>query len=231
MAARDAFLAVVAHELRNPMTPILSQVQRLRRQHEQSVLDPEQIGPALTALEGHIMRFVRRATSLLEVSRAREGPFVVHPRPVDLAKTIRNIVDQCRPAADHARCTLTATLPDRMEGWADPLAVEQIVENLVTNAVKYGRGSPIGVSVTESDGWTLVVEDGGPGIAPEDRERIFAKFERLIEAPSSAGGFGIGLWLVQQLTVAMGGTVAIGDSALGGVSVKIRAPWAPPAGV
>lgn len=227
LSARDAFLAVIGHELRNPMTPILTQVQKLRRQQERGTLAGEQIGPALAALEAHVLRFVRRATSLLDVSRAREGLVALHPRRIDVAGIVGMIVDQSRPAAAHARSTLIYPSTDPVTGWADPLVVEQVAENLVTNAIKYGRGAPVRVSVRDDGGWTLLVEDGGPGIPHKDRERVFSKFERLAEAGPSAGGFGVGLWLVRELVRAMGGTIEVGTSDLGGAAVIVRAPWSP----
>ncbi|WP_293862573.1 sensor histidine kinase KdpD [uncultured Alsobacter sp.] len=226
LAARDAFLSVVGHELRNPITPILMHVQKLRRQDQRRQLTPEQLGPALESLEAHILHFVRRATTLLDVSRARAGAFAVDPRWIDVGQTVRASVDHCLPAAEFARCAITCLAPAGTIGWADPLVVEQIAENLVTNAIKYGRGAPIRVTVAEDgDGWDLRVEDGGPGIAEADRERVFARFERLLDGGVPVEGFGIGLWLVRELVHAMGGSIDVGTSDLGGAEVRVHAPW------
>ncbi len=173
VAARDAFIAIAGHELRNPMGAVMIAATSLahRAAHTEEVV-PEWLAPRLDSLERQARLFVRRATAILDVS-------------------------------------LTSNLAPAVHGWWDRVALEQIVTNLVQNAVKYGAGKPIHVAVSAEDGYaTLTVRDGGIGISELDRERIFARFERAV-TQHNHGGFGLGLWITRALVEASGGTIRV----------------------
>jgi two-component system OmpR family sensor kinase len=225
VAARDAFIAVVAHELRNPMTPILGSVQRLQRLASASLDLPGDFGAALQRLEWLIDRYIRRATTLLDVSRIRAGKHSLTPEPIDFAEALRGVVETVRPAAQHMRSAVVVEAPPALPGICDRLAFEQIGENIVTNALKYGAGHPVRISLRrEGETVELAVEDAGPGISAADRKRIFERFERVIENASKAGGFGIGLWVVRQLVDAMAGTIELESEAGRGSRFVVRLP-------
>lgn len=106
----------------------------------------------------------------------------------------------------------------------DRLAVEQVIDNLLSNAVKYGAGAAIDVTLANHDDMiTLSVRDHGPGIAPEDRTRIFERFEHAV-GQRRHGGFGIGLWLARQLVEAMGGSLDVESRPGGGPTFVVRLP-------
>lgn len=208
LAARDAFLAVAAHELRNPMTPILAQVQRLRRRAGD--LQPEAIDEALARIELLVEGYVRRATTLLDVSRLAQGEARLHPSTVDVAALLAALVAAAEPAAAYAGSSLTLDCPGTLPALLDRTALEQILDNLVSNAVKYGVGRPIRVEAgREGERLRIAVRDGGDGIAADDQARIFDRFERAVAKGSSTGGFGVGLWVSSGLARSMGGSLTV----------------------
>jgi two-component system, OmpR family, sensor kinase len=210
VAARDAFLAVATHELRNPMTPILAQVQRLHRVARISGGSDGEIAQGLKRLETLVEHYVRRATALLDVSRITSGKLHLTPEPFDLVELTGEIVEALRPAAQYIGSAIDLEAPAELPGSWDRLAMEQILDNLISNAVKYGAGRPIAVRVSrEADGIALEVRDQGIGISSDDQARIFQRFERAVQRGSRAGGFGVGLWVVGQLVDAMKGRIVV----------------------
>jgi two-component system, OmpR family, sensor kinase len=223
--ARDEFVAIAAHELRNPMTPILMQVGLLlAAARSPDRCRSEIITPRLELLEVAVTEFVRRSTVLLDVSRIAAGNVRIEVAEVDLSALIRSLVSRTAIAARMARCRLDEELQEGVVGMWDPLALEQVAENLLTNATKFGAGHPIAV-ILRSNRQTaeLIIRDEGIGISEEDRARIFQRFERAV-TKREHGGFGIGLWLANQLVVAMGGTIAIKSAPGEGTTFTVMLP-------
>jgi len=223
IAARDEFIAIAAHELRNPMTPIVGQVQLLLSRARR-----EQAAPALLqgleTLEVAVDHYVRRATTLLEITRLNAGPIRLEPTTFDLTQLVRACVRKYEQLATHAGSTLDCDVPGAVDGTWDPLATEQILENLLSNAIRYGDGSPVRVELESHPNWVEVrVVDHGIGIEPADRQRIFQRFERGPSAPRS-GGFGIGLWLSNKLVQAQGGTLTLLSEPGQGSTFIVRLP-------
>jgi two-component system OmpR family sensor kinase len=223
--ARDEFVAIAAHELRNPMTPILLQVSALlAAARSPRRCRPEVLVPKLEALELAVQEFVRRSTTLLDVSRVAAGNVRIELAEVDLSNVVRGVVDRASVAARRARSHLEADLQEGVVGTLDRLAVEQVAENLLSNAIKFGAGRPVRVAL-RSDGRTarLIVRDQGIGISEEDRARIFQRFERAV-ARREHGGFGIGLWLANQLVLAMGGAIGVQSEPGAGTTFTVSLP-------
>jgi len=223
--ARDEFVAIAAHELRNPMTPILMQVGLLlAAARSPDRCRPDIITPRLELLEMAVTEFARRSTALLDVSRIAAGNVRIEVAEVDLSALTHSIVGRTAVAAQRARCRLDEELQEGVVGMWDPLALEQVAENLLTNATKFGAGKPIAV-ILRSDGQTakLIVRDEGIGISQEDRARIFQRFERAVTRREH-GGFGVGLWLANQLVVAMGGTIIIESAPGEGTTLTVMLP-------
>jgi two-component system, OmpR family, sensor kinase len=215
--ARDAFLTVAAHELRNPMTPIRGRVQllrrMLRRDDDKDVLVAK-MEKGLEQVEGLIEQYIKRATTLLEVSRATTGQLHLDRVEVDLVALVQEVAHDMAPIADRAGSILEVRVPsDAVTCYGDRLAVEQIIDNLLSNAIKYGAGQPIVVSVDKAldrpNTCLIRVRDHGVGISTEDQARIFARFERAVSPGEHHGGFGVGLWVVSQLVQAMSGTIEV----------------------
>jgi len=164
--------------------------------------------PARTALataREEILRIERLVGRVIELQRL--GHPVLHPSWIDVGEVVRETVRRNLMGDVSAQVTLEAA-PGALAGWWDQAAVEQIVQNLLSNALKFGSGRPVLVTVGPVPGGVrLTVRDQGVGIHAADRERIF---KRSVRAPASAsGGLGLGLWLVKELAEAHGGKVAV----------------------
>src|ERR1700712_5962713 len=191
--ARDESVAIAAHELRNPMTPILMQVGiLLATARSPDRCRPDVITPRLELLEVAVTEFVRRSTTLLDVSRIAAGNVRIEVAEVNLSALIRGVVSRTAVAAQRARCRLDEELQEGVVGMWDPLALEQGAENLLTNPTKFGAGHPLAV-ILRSDRQTakLIIRDEGIGISEEDRARIFRRFERAVTRREH-GGLGVG---------------------------------------
>jgi signal transduction histidine kinase len=196
------FLATMAHELRNPMTPILGQVHLLRTMVRDERALPEKLSRGLERLEAAVEVFMRRATTLLEVSRIASGRLELHPSHVDLSALTAETIVRYAPLAAMARTSITLDAPPSITGFWDKGALEQILENLISNALKYADQKPIDVAILcESAKVRVHVRDRGIGM--ENPEAVFDKF---LKSQSSAG-FGVGLWVVRHLCDAMEGSV------------------------
>lgn len=223
--ARDEFVAIAAHELRNPMTPILMQVSgMLALVKDPERCRPEILGPRLEVLELAVREFIRRSTALLDISRIAAGNLRIEFATLSVTEAVRAVLARAEHAARMSRCQIEADIQEGVTGTLDRLAVEQVAENLLSNAVKFGAGRPVGVTL-RSDGQTawLTVRDRGIGIPEEDRARIFQRFERAVTSREH-GGFGVGLWLANQLATAMGGAIAVESARGEGTSFTVTLP-------
>lgn len=223
IAARDEFIAIAAHELRNPMTPIVGQVQLLLSRARREQASPALL-QGLETLEVAVDHYIRRATTLLEITRLNAEHVRIEPITFDLCDLVRACVRKYEQLATRAGSTLHCELAGPVDGTWDPLATEQVLDNLVSNAIRYGDGHPVRIELESDQAWVEVrVIDHGIGVAPADRERIFQRFERGLAAPRS-GGFGIGLWLSSKLVQAQGGTLVLQSEPGHGSTFIVRLP-------
>lgn len=208
--ARDDFISIIAHELRNPMTPLLIQVQSLHRAARAAAdVVPPRIVRDLARLDTIVANYLRRATTLLDISRLSSGAFVLEPQSVSLTELLQDLVQRAEPCLQRAGSVVEASLEPGIEGWVDPLAVEEVADNLLSNAVKYGAGKPVRLSLhRDGDCAWIEVRDQGIGISEADRQRIFERFERAVPREHSAG-YGLGLWIVGRLVAAMRGELRV----------------------
>jgi signal transduction histidine kinase len=192
--ARDDFLAIAAHELRNPLTPILLSLQLVRTAERSG--NTKQSVAELDRLERLIKHFASRTHMLLEVAQISCEKFQLEPAELNLSELVANLVSDYMPLVARSGSEMITSIQKEIVGFVDRMAVSGIVENLLTNAVQYGRGKPIILTLTAAEGLAkIVVRDNGIGIADGDKERIFNSFERAI-ARNTHSGFGVGLWLV-----------------------------------
>ena len=211
--ARDAFLAVAAHELRNPMTPIIGRIQILARAVRRPDFQVERLVQGLDEIEWLITRYLKRANVLLDVSRITSGKLALERLPVDVCEVAREVIENFSPLRRHAGSDLTLDLPgEPVVVSGDRLAIEEILDNLVSNAVKYGADKPIllRIGVDEEQHCAVIrVSDSGSGISADDQARIFERFERAVQPGEHLHGFGVGLWIVRQLCQGMEGSVRV----------------------
>lgn len=222
---RDEFLSVASHELKTPLTSLSLKLQSLGR----SVSDEPGSSVAVTAASLNTMhRQVKRLSALvddlLDVSRISTGRLKLELEPVDLPGLVREMVARFEPDAQRAGCELILTTAEPVVGNWDRLRLEQVLSNLVSNAIKYGAGKPIQVRVERAGTRArLVVCDEGIGIEPEALERIFAKFERAV-SERHYGGMGLGLYVARKIVEAMSGTVRAESTPGQGATFTVELP-------
>lgn len=205
----ESFLAVVAHELRNPLGPVMMSVDAMLLEVRNSELDRDTLVHRLVQMRRYVDRLRSDLDRLLDFSRARSGRIDVQRANVDLCDTVARAVSELEPQFAIAGCQVNLALDRPQVGHWDPMRLHQVVWNLLSNAIKYAPSAPIDISVTGNGRTsTLRVGDHGPGIAPEERERVFRKFERAASAKQHTG-FGIGLWLVRRIVDAHGGSITL----------------------
>ena len=225
VAARDTFIAVAAHELRNPMTPILGQVELLLAAVKAGRCPPEQVERRLERVQHSVRHYLKRAAILLDVSRITSGKLQLEPEEFDLVTLLREVADEFADAARRAGVLIRVTAPASLPGTWDRLAMEQIMDNLVSNALKYGARTPIEVFVAPcGEHVRIQVRDHGEGIPAAERKRVFERFERAVGEGERRSGFGVGLWVVYNLVEAMEGTVTVDDAPGGGAQFTVTLP-------
>lgn len=161
-----------------------------------------------------VRRLAHLVNDLLDVSRLSAGRLDLDLEEVDLAAVAREVVERHRREALAAGCAVEVLAPAPVPGRWDRTRLEQVTTNLLSNAIKYGKGRPIRVEVRAVDGRArLEVVDHGIGVDPADHERIFQRFERAA-SPHEFGGLGLGLWIVREILVRLGGSVRV-ESRLG----------------
>jgi PAS domain S-box-containing protein len=227
---KDEFLAVLAHELRNPLAPIRNSLHilRLSSQHDPTA---ERVGEIMERQVNHMVRLV---DDLMEVSRITRGKIELRKEPIEVAAFIRSAVETSRPLIEAGGHQLAVTLPPEpltLEG--DPVRLTQVVANLLNNAAKYtDPGGQIWLKVRREDDRAVIsVRDNGLGIRPDMLPRVFELFTQIDRhAGRSNGGLGIGLTLVKSLVEMHGGTVVAHSDGVGrGSEFVIRLPLAPAA--
>jgi signal transduction histidine kinase len=227
LATRDDFLSVAGHELRTPLTAIHLHVQSIMG------LAGEAKDTRVRDRLGKISRQVGRLASLIEelldVSRIRSGRLSLEPEEVDLAALVQEAVERASESSTDLDCSVQVLIERPVIGTWDRARIEQVVINLLSNAMKYGRGNAIEVTVTgTTDRSRLVVRDNGIGIPLEDQARIFDRFERAVSSRNFSG-LGLGLWIVKQIVEAHRGTVHVESEVGKGATFVVELPYAVPA--
>jgi PAS domain S-box-containing protein len=219
--ARDDFLSIASHELRTPLTPLRLQVQVLRRLLTNGRrVARDKLAASLDTLERQTERLGRLVGDLLDVSRITAGRLTLHRERLDLAELAREVVERYAGASRSSIALQTESAP----GSWDRVRLEQVATNLLANAIKYGQGKPIDVMVRMKEGTALlVVRDRGIGIAAEDAERIFGRFERA-DSATSYGGLGLGLYIAQQIAAAHGGRISVESAPGQGATFTVALP-------
>lgn len=214
LRARDEFLSIASHELRNPVNAVQIQLAGVLRalQRDREAPTPDWLADRIGQANAQVRRLERLLTNLLDVSRITAGSLDLEVEDVDLCSIVHTVVDQCRQELKERPITLR--IPETAVGRWDPLRLEQIVTNLLSNAIKYGDGKPIEISLVNGDDAAhLSITDHGIGIDDDTQARLFMRFGRAVPG-RHYGGFGLGLWITRRIVDAMGGQVSV-DSAPG----------------
>ena len=186
---------------------------------------PEQVERRLERVQHSVRHYLKRAAILLDVSRITSGKLQLEPEAFDLAALLREVADEFADAARRAGVPIQVTAPASLPGTWDRLAVEQIMDNLVSNALKYGSRTPVELSAELCGEYVRIqVRDHGAGIPAVNRKRVFQRFERAVGQGERRSGFGVGLWVVCSLVEAMEGSIALDDAPGGGARFTVTLP-------
>ncbi|MCP1496027.1 signal transduction histidine kinase [Pseudomonas migulae] len=218
---RDDFMSIVAHEVRTPLNGLILETQ-LRKMHlardNAAAFTLDKMHAMVDRDERQIKSLIRLIEDMLDVSRIRTGKLSIRPTRFDLSGLVRNLLQNFAPQIDAAESSVTLDAEHPVQGNWDEFRIEQVISNLLTNALRYGAKSPISVKVySESDQALVEVRDQGIGIDQENQKRIFQQFER-VTARHAVAGLGLGLFISEQIVTAHGGSITvesrIGEGAL-----------------
>jgi signal transduction histidine kinase len=221
---RDEFIVLAAHELNTPLAAVRLRVEGLDRALRRGGVPDA--GPELDKVHSALGRLSGTVAGLLAFSRASRDGIRLSRRRADLAAVAGGAVEALRARAAATGTELRLDAPREVIGEWDGARLGEAVAHLLDNAVKFGRGKPVEVAVSEGVADARVtVSDLGPGVPPEVRDRIFERFERAA-SPDHVGGLGLGLWMARAIAEAHGGTVAIvpGEDGREGATFLLTVP-------
>jgi two-component system phosphate regulon sensor histidine kinase PhoR len=224
---RQEFVANVSHELRTPLSLIKGFVETLL---EGASSNPEQCARFLHTIEKHTDRLTFLIEDLLTISRLESGQIVMNMHHVDLHEETQRVLDDLQSRADEKTVIVENSVPAHLAAHADADRLQQVLTNLVENAIKYGRGAGrvcIGGKAISGEKIELWVRDDGPGIPAESRDRVFERFYRVDRARSrETGGTGLGLSIVKHIVQAHGGEVWLESEVGSGTTFHFTLPQA-----
>jgi signal transduction histidine kinase len=224
---RDDFLSMASHELRTPLTSLKVHIQgalRTAARRSGEPLPVAQYVAKLETLDHNVSRLAQLVDNLLDISRINAGRLDFEFAEMDLVAVVREVAARFSEEAARAGCPLTVRAERPVVGRWDRNRLDQVVTNLLTNALKYGAGAPVELTVQEQGAYASVeVRDQGIGIRDEDRHRIFERFERAV-AHEHYAGFGLGLWIVHQIITGLGGSVAVESQQGKGATFRVVLP-------
>lgn len=220
---RDEFLSIAAHELKTPLTGLMLAIQTMERALQRGGSE-HALQKKTVAARQLTLRLGKLIDDLLDVSRIGSNQMSLSYEEVDLASVTETVVERLREVASASGSALELHLGANTDGLWDRHRLEQVVTNLVSNAVKYGAHRPIHVHVTgDAQYASLVVQDGGIGIASHDLGRIFQRFERAV-ATTNYGGLGLGLYITHNIVLAHAGSIEVTSHPGQGSVFTVRLP-------
>jgi len=226
--ARQDFLSIAGHELKTPLTSVMLNAHSVERAMQNAVsTDDDRLVASWQSLDRQLKRLDGLVDQLLDVSRITAGKMVLAPERVDLGELAREVVDRFSwPSMEPGALDVKQT--QAIVGFWDRWRLDQVLTNLISNAVKYGEGNPISVEIgasgpgDDADIW-FAVRDRGIGMSSDDLERVFSRFERAV-SKRNYGGLGLGLWIVRQVVDAMGGSISAESQLERGSTFTVRLP-------
>lgn len=227
ITARDEFLSIASHELKTPITALKLQLQLARRSMRPDLpqsLTPDRFRKVLDSSINQVDRLTKLVDDLLDVSRIQAGKMHMDKCPVDLGMLVSDVVDRFSDQFKINGCETKISINTSPMIMADIFRIEQVVTNLLTNALKYGDGSPIHISVDAKDGKAeLVVRDFGMGINKNMQDKIFERFERAI-SHENISGLGLGLYITKQIVESHHGEIRVTSELAAGSTFTILFP-------
>lgn len=224
---REEFMSLVAHEMRTPLNTLFLEVQvRLAQlaKNNMSAFTPEELQKMLGRGERQLKSMIRLIEDMLDVSRIKNGKLSIKPGDTHLSALVQRIAEDLTPLAKEAGTGFELALEADINGYWDAFRIEQIIINLMTNAVRYGKGQPVHVSLKMDGGMACIqVTDQGIGIAEHELKNIFEAFERGGDNEVKAG-LGLGLYISRKLAEAHGGEISVSSQKDAGSTFTLRIP-------
>jgi signal transduction histidine kinase/HAMP domain-containing protein len=218
---RDEFLSIASHELRTPLTPLKLQIQGVARQIKNGNIDaltPERLIKMVETSDQQITRLSTLINDLLDVSRITSGKLVLRKTRFGLREMLEEVIAQYAIAMRESQTSVELNVKEDSFGEWDRVRLEQVIINLLTNAAKYAPKKTIHITLSKTEDTSKIeVRDEGPGIARNNWERIFNRFER-VTSKENVGGLGLGLYISKQIVEAHRGTIFV-KSVLGSGSI------------
>ena len=224
---RDKFMSIASHELKTPLTTILLHLRAtLKRTSTQSIADfsGEKLVKSLSVAEQQSQRLTIMIKDLLNVSLVSTGRIQIQTQPAELSQIIENLVQTFEEQITKEKIKLSVDIKDKIEGEWDIIRIEQIISNLLTNALKYGHNKPIHISLQrKTQIATIIVTDHGPGIPSQEQTKIFDLFHR-VENGTDKKGLGVGLFISKQIALSHGGDLTVKSQQGKGTSFILTLP-------
>ena len=225
---RDEFVSIASHELKTPITALMLNAQVRKRMLQKgniAAFNPEKLAKMFDADERQLLKITHLINDMLDISRiSSAGKLSINLERFDLCELVRDLVERCSELFIAAGCSIESEFCEPCIGHWDRFRIEQVVTNLLTNAMRYGVGAPIVVQVScSSDKARIVVRDKGRGIALENQARIFQRFERAALG-ADIDGLGLGLYIVSQILEAHSGSIQVKSELGKGATFIVELP-------
>ncbi len=224
---RDDFMSIVSHEVRTPLNGLILETQ-LRKLHlsrdNADAFTLDKMRAMVERDERQINSLIRLIEDMLDVSRIRTGKLSISPSRFNLTQLVGGLVENFAAQAAAAGSVIELEVAGPLEGIWDEFRIEQVIANLLSNALRYGAKRPVQVRVLEDQGMACVeVRDQGIGISPENQRRIFQQFER-VASTHSVAGLGLGLYISEQIVLAHGGRISVSSAEGEGATFRVHLP-------
>jgi PAS domain S-box-containing protein len=216
VSTRDEFLSIASHELKTPLTTLKLQAEitnRALQKGDVAFFNPQRLQKFAHQILSHVGRLNQLVDDMLDVTRIQSGKIEMRPETINLAELTQIICDQLAPMGAAAGSKFELSLAHVIGCW-DRQRIEQVLVNIIANAIKYGNGKPVHLRVYQEKQFAKVeVKDQGIGISPENHERIFKRFERAV-SPKGISGLGLGLYISNDIVLLHKGSISV-ESQLG----------------
>jgi signal transduction histidine kinase len=226
--ARDEFLSIASHELKTPITSLSLQTQSMLRGlkiNPDLVPAREKLSQFFSSSYQQIHRLALLVDDLMDISRLHSGRLTLRFETVNVSDILLDTANRVAAQAQAAGCKLESSIQSNVIADCDGLRIEQVINNLISNAIKYAPGTPLKISLTGNNkSLCITVEDGGAGIPKESQNKIFERFERVNPPKKNISGLGLGLFIVRQIVLAHAGDVHLEKSSYGGAKFVVEMP-------
>ena len=224
---RDEFLSIASHELKTPLTSLTLQNHMRTRQIQRGQdgpLDPQRMLKYLEADDKQLSRITRLINDMFDIARIRASRLTIKKEPLDFTHFVIDVVERMKPQLQANGCQVTMGVFPEVLVEADSYRLEQVVVNMLTNAMKYGAGKPVRIEIQLAvRKVTLLIQDKGPGVAQKDFDRIFQRFERAVSS-SEVSGLGLGLYISRQIMEQHSGSIFLSSAIGEGSTFMVELP-------